>query len=136
MLPLFLISCGTVVIPDSTTCFPNGKLSAGGTCSHSEEAGTFTLTFNEILDLLDAQPYDRMCVPVPGLKVCQENPAPGAVIEKIEKRGASAIIEVDQYVAVKTALETACRLLRRNCTYEIKAAIKMMVAPPKASLVE
>lgn len=90
----------------------------------------------ELIDLLDAQPVDRMCVPVPGLSVCQENPPLGATSALVPKRGASAIIQIDQYMSVKTALETACRLLRKHCTYEIQAAIKMMIAPPKDSLVQ
>lgn len=113
-----LSSC--VTIRDGVTCSVAGSLSAGGICSHTETAETRILSFNEMLDFLDAAPA-RTCTPVPGMTVCADDQS-GAKTE-LPARGAAIVMSAEDWGAMKTALETACRELGSHCSNPIKAQL-------------
>jgi hypothetical protein len=84
---------------------------------------TFTISEHELLDLLDAQPKARTCVPKGDLPVCADDQSTGTPAA-IPARGASIVMIDGQWNAFKTALEKACRLLGQRCTYEMKALLE------------
>lgn len=101
-------------------CAPAGKLSAGGICTHLISPEKTFISFNEILDMLEAQP-ERECVPVPGLSVCADNQ--NGTPQKIPARGAAIIMSAEDWGAMKTELEEACRKLGKRCSYEVRQMI-------------
>lgn len=111
----FIISA-CVTIEEATTCSTLGLLEFPGGCSHWIGPGTFTITTKEIIDLLDAQPNDRTCVPLADLPVCAEDQSHGTPV-LLKKRAASIIMTAEQWNGKKTELEASCRYLGKNCKY-------------------
>ena len=73
--------------------------------------------------MLHAQPK-RTCVPVPGFNICADNQTGNAV--ELPERGAAIVMSSDDWGVMATELETACRLLKKVCSYQtMRAIIKM-----------
>lgn len=91
---------------------------------------TCTLTANELIDMIDAQPSDRTCVPACGLPVCAEDQSTGTPMT-VPARGASIIMTSADWGEKKTELDLACRELGNRCSIAIAAFIRgmMKVAP-------
>lgn len=117
---LILTSC--VSIKNANICAAAGKLSAGGICSRLTSKETNDLTFNELIDLLEAQ-SERTCVPVPGFPVCADDQSNG-VVTKLPARGASMIISSDDFEVLITELQQACRELGNKCSYETQKILE------------
>lgn len=129
-LPLLLASSlglgssGCVTIQEGTTCAAQGHLSLGGICSHLISSDTFTLSFAEMVDFIDAQP-DRTCVPVPGMKVCADDQTTGTAVD-LPARGGAIITSAEDWGTLKTELETACREMGKGCSYAVKQSISAL----------
>lgn len=74
-----------------------------------------------MVDFLEAQPA-RTCVPVPGLPVCADKQE-GAQAA-LPARGAAIVMSSDDWGAMKTELETACRQLGKQCSYAVRRALQ------------
>lgn len=105
-----------MTIRDATSCTALPRVVNGAGCSHLRSKETFTLTMKELIDLLDAQPYERTCVPAGDLPVCAEDQSHGVAVT-LPPRGPSVIMTDRQFGATKTSLEVACRKLGKRCTY-------------------
>lgn len=82
-----------------------------------------------MLDLLDAQPKDRTCIPVGhwdsstppkwvmDLPICAEDQTQGT-LALVPARGASMVMTSEQWGIKKTEGEQMCRELGSRCTYE------------------
>ena len=95
------LSSGCVTIPNSESCSAAGSLARGAVCAESLTGKTRDMTFEEYLEFLE--PNEKRA---------------GAVCQSAEDAG-----------KVKTALEQACRMLGKRCTYEIQQAIAGSVQP-------
>jgi hypothetical protein len=122
---LSLLISGCVTIQDANTCAASGHITDGLLCSHLLTAQTEILSFNETLDFLDAQPYSRTCVPVPGFQVCADDQSHGALVT-LPPRGAAVAMSSNDWGIMKTELETACRELGSRCSFKVQTAIKKM----------
>lgn len=118
-----------MTIPNIPTCAALPRIGIAGGCSHNVSSLTEKLTSKEIIDLIDAQPSDRSCVPAgqvvddkgnitdPGLPACAEDQTHG-IPQTVKARGASIIIPPDSWGPFSTAVQEACRELGSRCNYQ------------------
>lgn len=97
LLLLSLVSCQGVQIKDEQICAAAGKISAGANCSHLLTTETSTLTLDEFLAFLEADPSTG--------------------------RGAALCMSPGGWGEMKTELETACRYLGSRCSKQVQAFI-------------
>lgn len=100
-----------VSVPDTSACAVNGALSNGGTCVTTLSGVTRELSFQGMLDLLDAMP------------VAYTDPDTGM---PVAAHGAAIIQSAADWNAQKTALEEACRELGNRCSYAVTQALDSM----------
>lgn len=125
LIPLINSGCVTT-IQNAKLCAAAGKLSSGGICSRLTTNATNDLSFNEMLDLIEAQP-ERTCVAVPEFNVCADNQKTGVPV-KLPPRGASFVIDPTDMGTILTELSTMCRKLGSGCSYQTLAIIQSKVA--------
>lgn len=101
-------SCQSIQISDKEVCSVTGKLSAGGTCTHTLSDEIHYKTFEQYIDWLSAKP---------------ERPDPDHEGQKLPPHGAALCMSANDWAAMKTELETACRLLGKNCSWAMKQTI-------------
>ncbi len=102
---------GHIVVPNTEACSVAGVFSAGGFCAETISGKTRDLTMNEYLDFLEAQP---------------ERPDPFNEGKTLPARAGAICQSTSDWNEQKTALEVACRILGKNCTYELEQTIKNM----------
>ena len=117
------VSC--VTIHDIQGCAAQGLVANGGICSHTQSDDTQLLSMRELLDLIEAQPNDRFCVPKKDLPVCSDDQSAGVKV-MLPARGASIILSSGTWITMKGDLEQACRELGSRCSLELKNTIKKM----------
>ena len=100
-LSLLVSGCETIQIYDSKFCSVNGVVSNGAICTHTLNEKEELMTMDQFLDFLSANAQK-----------------PAALCLSAEDAG-----------AMKDALETACRLLGKKCTYEVEKTIENI--PPQ-----
>ena len=99
---LALSGCVYLTIQARTPCFVNGELSLGSTCANTITGVTSQLTTEQSLDMIEARPATA------------ETPAhPPAIYQSAYDYG----VETNE-------LDIACRLLKSECSYELKATIE------------
>jgi hypothetical protein len=132
-----------VTIPDGHKCAVQGLITQGGMCAHTVYAvPAYPVSTTEILDLLNAQPQDRTCVPAGqalapdgktvtenGIEACADDQSRG-VPAVLPARGASVILSDPDYVALTTAAQEACRELGDRCSYQVQSALKALRVRP------
>lgn len=102
---------GHVVVPDTEACTVAGVIAAGAICAHTlakDAEGkplTRDMTMDEYFDFLEPKEEGENSEPARAGAVCEST---------------------NDYGAKKTALEQACRILGKNCTYEMQQAIEGM----------
>lgn len=97
---------GHVTVPNTEACTVAGVLAAGAFCAETITGQTRDMTLDEYFDFLEPkEAHDD--VPARAGAVCQS---------------------ADDWGAQKTALEQACRVLGKRCTYELREVIKNMDA--------
>jgi hypothetical protein len=111
-------SCVTEI--EAPYCNVDGLIENGGGCAHMIAGDTCSLTTDEIIDMIDAQPTDRLCVPACGMPICAEDPSdpknyPNALVT-VKARGAAIIMFPSDWGEKKTELDTACRELGSKCS--------------------
>jgi hypothetical protein len=111
VLLVSVLSQGCVTIRDKITCSAAGKLLAGAICSHTLTSETFDLTFDELVDMLEAQP---------------ERPDPKNSGVVLPARGAAIIMSDEDFGEFKTELESACRMLGRRCSYATRQMLQRL----------
>jgi hypothetical protein len=113
---LALSSCNIPIkVQDGTACAAAGLVLNGGLCSHLISSDTFTLSYTEILDLLEAHPSARTCIPKGSLPVCADDQTVGGPPVILPPRGASIIMSPSDWGAEKEELDEACRDLGKSC---------------------
>lgn len=113
---LILSACACVTISDTTTCTASGLVINGGLCSHQIAPWTFKLSPTELIDMLNAQPADRQCCPVPGFPfVCADVQTDCTPIT-VAARGAAVIMVPNDWGSMKTNEEVLCRDAGSGCT--------------------
>lgn len=117
-----LFSC--VSIPNTRVVTVAGQLSAGGIWAETQTLATGDLSFDELLDFIEPQ-AERVCVPVPGFPICQDDQTHGVTVH-LPARGGAVMQSSEDYGKQKTALEEACRELGSRCSYEVQQAIAQM----------
>jgi len=95
-----------MTIADKIGCSPAGAVFAGGICSHTNHDETFDLSFDEFINFLEPQ------------EAKAGRPAKGAAV---------CFSSIDTQKIV-TELKTACRLLKKSCSFETKKLIASMQA--------
>ena len=100
-----------IVIPNTEACTAAGILSAGAICAETLTNKARDLTFDEYLDFLEPQ---------------VKRPDPAHPGEFLPARGGAICQSVDDWNAQKTALELACRVLGKNCTYQMHQILDSM----------
>ncbi len=102
---------GRVVVPNTEACTTAGTLAAGAFCAETLTGKTRDMTTDQFFDYLEPQ----------AARPDPENPG-----HDLPARGGAVCQTVDDWNAQKTALEQACRILGKNCTYELRLVIKAM----------
>jgi hypothetical protein len=105
-----LASCAHVKIPDTEACAVAGTMAAGMNCATTLSLKTREMDLDETLEFLEAQEAIK-----------DEN---GKIIK--EAHSAAICQSSKDYVSLKTALEQACIIMKKRCTYEFKQMIKKM----------
>lgn len=123
-LPLGSLSCTSLEIQDANTCAPAGKLSQGGLCTHLTNNKTSLLTFNELIDFIEAQP-ERTCVPVPGFPVCADDQSQGVPV-KMPARGAAFILSASDFGQIALELQEGCRMLGKRCSFQMQLLVEKL----------
>lgn len=108
-----LSACDNVEVPDTTVCFVKGAMIAGAGCETTISNQSSDMTLEQFIDFLEPQP---------------ERPDPEHPGALLPARAGALCQSTDDWNANKTALEQACRILGRRCTYEIKKTIETMQA--------
>lgn len=103
-----LSSCKKIHIEDATECIVAGVLMAGADCATTNSSQVSELDFEQFVEFLEPQP---------------ERPDPKNPGKTLPARAGAVCRSDDDFTAQKTALESACALLRNRCTPEIKTAI-------------
>ena len=101
-----------------------GDLQNGGLVTHLTDLSSSTTSFAETLDFIQAQP-DRKCVPVKGLPICADNQNAGIAVD-LPARGAAIMMSDADFESISVELQTMCRIMGKNCTYQTQALIAGM----------
>lgn len=101
-------ACKTIPIKDTTECVVAGILMAGADCATTNSSQTSEMDFEQFVEFLEPQP---------------ERPDPARPGKMLPERAGAVCRSDDDFTAQKTALESACALLRKRCTPEMKTAI-------------
>lgn len=103
--PLYLVlsaiaalDAGCVTVPNTEACSAAGSLLRGAVCAESLTGKTRNMTWAEFQDML----------------------------EPTAERAGAICRTVEDDAKIKTALEQACRMLGRRCSYEALRAIQGM----------
>jgi hypothetical protein len=100
---LALSACETVQVKNRTACFVNGEISLGSTCSNTVGTETTTqLDTESTLDVLEAR----------------------AATTSTPAHAPGVFQSAADYGEETTELETACRLLGNDCSYELQSTIQ------------
>jgi hypothetical protein len=110
LLTLKLSACQSVTIKEKTFCTVAGQLIDGAFCSHQIEPGTFDLTAEQLIAFLEAAPA------VPATATTPAIPA----------KGAGVVMSLDDFTEYQTELETACRILGKNCSEALQNSAATM----------
>lgn len=97
---------GKIIVPNTEACTVAGVVGAGAICAETITGITRDMTVDEFFDFLEPK-EEHDDVPGRAGAVCQT---------------------ADDWNDQKTALEMACRILGKSCTYELKQVIKNMGA--------
>ncbi len=97
-----------VTVPNVGACSVAGTLSAGAICAETLTDKKWEMTLDEFLDFLEPQP---------------ERQDPADVSKILPARAGAICQSADDWNAMKTALEQACRELGSRCSYQVKQAI-------------
>lgn len=101
-----------ITVPITEACTVSGMLAAGAFCKETRINGNSRdLTLDQFLDFLEPQ-LER-----------PDPEHPGAVLPA---RAGAICQSATHWNLQKTALEQACRVLGRDCTYEMQQTIKAM----------
>lgn len=92
---LLASSCAHVQVPDTKICGVEGRLSRGARCDYTLHDERTKMTTDEFLDFL----------------------------EPTDSRGAAICQSAEDWNKMKTALEQACFLLKKRCTYQMRQAL-------------
>lgn len=100
LLLVFLLSLisSCVTIRDATTCSVAGKLADGAICSHTLSSATSDMTLDEFMTFL----------------------------EPASDHGAAICMSLDDWGAMKTELETACKELADRCSYATQELLRKL----------
>lgn len=101
---------GHVVVPNTEACTAAGVIAAGAICAETITGATRDMTVDEFFDFLEPK--------------AEPSPNPS----NIPSRAGAVCQSSDDWNSQKTALEVSCRILGKNCTYELKQVIKNMSA--------
>ncbi len=105
---LILAASGCVTVSNTRVCSVAGQAQYGAICAETLTSKTYDLTFDQLIDMLEAQP---------------ERPDPDHPGQVLPAHGAAIIQSSEDWGKNKTALEEACRELGARCSYEVKQAI-------------
>lgn len=131
-LGIFLIILsGCVTINQASMCSSADNMQDGAICSRLVSADTNTLTFDEFIDMINAQAA-RNCAPVPGFNICADNQTGTAA--SLPARGAAIVISSDDFGNILTELETMCRMLGAQCSYQTQ--IKTLIQAQKSRTIK
>ncbi len=95
---------GHLVVPNVENCTVAGVIAAGAFCSETITGKTRDLTMNELFDFLEPQ----------------------AAHDDVPARAGAVCQSAEQWNAQKTVLEQACRILGKDCTYEMQQTVRSM----------
>lgn len=131
LLPLLLIACKgpEIKVKAHILCRVAGFLPAGADCANDQTSAITQLSYRETLEMLEPQP-DRLCVPVPEMNICRDDPAGGKPVKLLARPGADLISDED-FTDLKTVLEQACAELRDRCSPETKARLAALTTGRK-----
>lgn len=124
LLLTVISSCASIEYPDTEACAVAGIMAAGMNCATTISKKMRQMNLDETLDFLEPQP-----------EVLDES---GKVIK--EAHSAAICQSSKDYVSIKSALEQACVILKKKCTYEMKEVIKSieetisLISPSEADL--
>lgn len=91
------ISCAHVKVPNVKACAVAGSLQNGMDCAYTLSSETSQMDAQEMIAFLEPDPINNK-----GAAICQAS---------------------EDWGKIKTALEQACKQLKKRCSYEIKEAI-------------
>lgn len=94
-------------------CTVAGTLRAGADCAYtpSKDQTVKEMSFDEFIDFLEPQP---------------ERPDPNDPTKTLPARAGAICQSASDWNKLKTALESACHILKKKCTYEIKESIAQL----------
>lgn len=95
---------GQIVVPNTEACTVAGVLVAGAICAETITGKTRDMTTDEFFDFLE----------------------PKEAHDDVPGRAGAVCQSTDDWNNQKTALEISCRLLGKNCTYEMQQVILNM----------
>lgn len=98
-----LVSCANVQVANTEVCAVAGVMAAGMDCAETLSQKTRSMDLTETIKFLEPQLADP--------------------VKKTPARGAAMCQSADDWNKQKTALESACKILGKSCTYEIKMAL-------------
>jgi hypothetical protein len=102
-----------LVVPNTNPCTAAGALTNGAICAETITGIKSELSFDQYLEFLEPQEE-------------REDPLnPGQILPK---RGGAICQSTSDWGRMKTALEQACRILAKKCSYELRAFIENMGA--------
>ncbi len=93
-----------IVVPNTEACTVAGTVGAGAICAETLSDKTRDMTMDEFFDFLEPR-LETPELPARAGAICQST---------------------DDWNSQKTALEQACRALKKNCSYELKQLIRRM----------
>jgi len=104
-----LLGSGCAIqIPNTKVCTVSGILLNGGDCAYTLSDDTESMTFDQFMEFLEAQP---------------ERPDPDRPGSTLPARGGALCQSADDWNAQKTALEKLCKKYKGACTFEMKQAV-------------
>lgn len=109
----FAACSGCVTVPPTKPCFVAGKLDGGMICGDTFTGQSFDLSLYETIDFLEPQ-FERECTIIPGTTICADLQT--AIKNKIAARAGAVCQSSEDYAALKTALEEACREMGSKCS--------------------
>lgn len=108
LISFALLSCKSISIKNSRECIVAGIFQNGMDCATTNTSEVSQMDLPEMVDWLEPQ----------GERPDPENPG-----KRLPARAGAVCRSDDDFTAQKTALESACALLRSRCTPEMKTAI-------------
>jgi hypothetical protein len=103
-----LSGCKKITIKNTRECIVAGVIQAGMDCATTNTSEISAMDFEEAIEFLEPQ----------GERADPANPG-----KRLPARAGAVCRSDEDFTAQKTALESACALLRSRCTPEMKNAI-------------